>query len=154
VDTVFRFPGEGWVLTRPAIAALLDRGRAAGLRVRTGAEARELIVGGGHRVGGVALGSGEKLHSDVVVSCLGRWPQSLLDRAGVGVPMLAPEPEGSPAVGLVVLTTRARRRLQCVVCADGLVMRPDRAGRLALHSDAHDSRVRYQPPPAQAAPPV
>jgi glycine/D-amino acid oxidase-like deaminating enzyme len=155
VETVYRFAGEGWVLTRPAIAALLDRGRAAGLRVRTGVEAVGLSHGvSDQRVTGVALGSGEVLASDVVVSCAGRWTDRLLGPAGVEVPMIAPEPQGSPALGLVVSTTQVRSRLRSVLFADGLLVRPDRDRRLLLHSDAHDRRVPSQatdsPPPALA----
>jgi glycine/D-amino acid oxidase-like deaminating enzyme len=144
VETVYHFAGEGWVLTRPAIAALLEHGRALGVRVRTGVEARALIAAdGGRRVAGVALATGEEIRGDVVVSCVGRWTESLLRPAGIDVPMLSPEPQGSPAVGLVVLTSPARCGRRSVAFADGLVVRPDRGGRLALHSDTHDPRVRY-----------
>jgi glycine/D-amino acid oxidase-like deaminating enzyme len=57
-------------------------------------------------------------------------------------------------MGLVVSTTAVRSRLRSVLFADGLLVRPDRDGRLLLHSDAHDARVHSRtadpPPPAVA----
>jgi glycine/D-amino acid oxidase-like deaminating enzyme len=150
-DPIYHFAGAGWVLPRPAIGALLARGRAAGLRVRVNAEARELILGGSGGVTAVLLGSCEELRSDVVVSCVGRWTESLLRLADVRIPMLTPDPPGPRVAGLVVLTTRARRRLGCVISADGLVIRPERDGRLLLHSDAHDEGIPGQTVPELAA---
>jgi glycine/D-amino acid oxidase-like deaminating enzyme len=155
VDTVYEFPGEGWVLTRPAIAGLLERGRAAGLRVHTGVEVTDLLCGDSRRrVTGVVLGSGEELTADAVVTCVGRWTDGLLGPAGIEVPMIGPEQPGSPAVGLVVRTTPVPSRLHVVLFADGLVVRPDGDDRLLLHSDEHDLRVHAcapaTPPPVAA----
>ena len=65
-----------------------------------------------------------------------------------------PEPAPSAAVGLLVLTTPTVARLRRVVFADGLMMRPDGAGRLLLHGDEQDAEVRADtpvlPPPAIA----
>ncbi len=41
-----------------------------------------------------------------------------------------------------MLTTPTVARLRRVVYADGLMMRPDGAGRLMLHGDAQDAHVR------------
>ncbi len=112
VETVYRFPGEGWVQTGPVIAALLDRGRAAGLRLLSGTDARAYEFG------------------DVAVSCLGRWTGSVL---GAAVPMLGPDQPG--VAGLVARTTEARSRIGGVVVADGLLIRPEPGGRLLLTSE-------------------
>ena len=55
---------------------------------------------------------------------------------------------------MLVLTTPTVARLRRVVFADGLMMRPDGAGRLLLHGDEQDAEVRadtsVMPPPAIA----
>ena len=48
---------------------------------------------------------------------------------------------GSIALGLMVLTAPAVSRLRRLLLADDLMIRPDGAGRLLLHSDAHDRKV-------------
>jgi glycine/D-amino acid oxidase-like deaminating enzyme len=112
VETVFRFPGEGWVQTAPAIAELVERCRAAGVRLAFGTEVRGRELDG------------------VVVSCLGRWTGSVL---GAAVPMLEPDQPG--VAGLVARTTPVRSRINGVVLADGLMIRPEPGGRLLLNSD-------------------
>ena len=68
--------------------------------------------------------------------------------------MTDPEPAGSPAVGLLVTTTPVLARLRRVIYAEGLMIRPDGAGRLMLHGDPQDAHVRHDtrdlPPPAPA----
>jgi glycine/D-amino acid oxidase-like deaminating enzyme len=141
VDVVHHFVGEGWVLAAGAIAAQLERGAAAGLDVRGGVEVRELLTGAGRSIAGVELANGERLQADVVVSCVGRFTESLLRGAGVALPMVEPAVPGSPAIGLVVQTTPTRTSLRAVLHADGLSARPDRDGGLAVHSAAVDARV-------------
>src|SRR5581483_1186788 len=46
VETVYRFPEEGWLQPGPAVADLLDRARAAGVRVQTGTPGRPSELGG------------------------------------------------------------------------------------------------------------
>jgi glycine/D-amino acid oxidase-like deaminating enzyme len=140
LEVVYRFPGEGWVKTGPAVAALLERGRRAGLELLA-AEAQELIVDGSGRVGGVVVGGGRRLPCDAVVACAGRWTESLLAPSGVEVTMLSPGDTRGQVPGLVVQTTPVAGRVAGVILADGLMMRPDRGGRLLLHSDAHDAGV-------------
>jgi D-hydroxyproline dehydrogenase subunit beta len=148
-ESVYRFEGEGWVRTAPAVAALLERGQAAGLRARPYAEVRAFRRDAGGRIRGVVLDSGEELHSDVVISCAGRWTQSLLSTAGVDVPMLPPDAPRVP--GLVVRTTPIRSRVASVVLADGLLIRPDSGGRLLLHSDALDRGLTGTTAPPEMA---
>ncbi|MGN6167579.1 MAG: NAD(P)/FAD-dependent oxidoreductase, partial [Solirubrobacteraceae bacterium] len=101
LECVYRHDGEGWVHTGPAIAALLKKGAVAGLHLRTGTEVRELSVDGGGRVAGVVLASGQRLRTDAVVCCLGRFTESLLLSAGVHVPMLEPGRGATPVAGVV-----------------------------------------------------
>jgi len=142
VETILSFPGEGYVFTRPALADVLALGRDAGLSVRSGARVCGFRIRG-DAVCGVALASGEELDADVVVTCVGRWTGDLLAGIDVDVPMISPEPAGSAAVGLLVTTTPVLARLARVLHADGLMVRPDGAGRLMLHGDAQDLLVRH-----------
>lgn len=154
VDSVVTFPAEGYLFARPAIAELLDLGRRSGLRLRAGDAVAGFAERGGGRIGGVVLKSGERVEADSVITCVGRWTPELLATAGVELPFVGPEPTPSPAVGMLVLTTPTVARLRRVVFADGLMMRPDGAGRLLLHGDEQDAEVRadtsVMPPPAIA----
>jgi glycine/D-amino acid oxidase-like deaminating enzyme len=61
----------------------------------------------------------------------------------VEVPLVSAESRESAVVGLLVSTNPVRTRLDRVVFADGLMTRPEGGGRLLLHSDAIDARVRH-----------
>jgi glycine/D-amino acid oxidase-like deaminating enzyme len=154
VETILLHPSEGYLWARPAIAELLARGRDAGLRMVTGAVVTGFDSPDGERVTGVVLGSGETVSADRVITCVGRWTQKLLATADVEIPLTGVEPAPSPAVGLLVLTKPVPARLRRVVFANGLMMRPDGAGRLLLHGDEQDTHVRagteVLPPPEPA----
>lgn len=128
VDTVYRLPGEGWVQAGAAIEAMLERGRAAGLRVRAGTPGQPSDF------------------DDVVVSCVGRWTGSLLAATGVDVPML--EPGQPPVSGFVVRTGPVDARISSVIVADDFLIRPDAGGRLLLHSDRCDAQLTIDTAPA------
>jgi glycine/D-amino acid oxidase-like deaminating enzyme len=119
VETVYRFPEEGWLQPAPAVADLLGRARAAGVRVQTGT-----------RVGALDF-------EDIVVTCLGRWTGSMLANAGIIVPML--EDDDPEVAGLVARTRPVRSRLSSVAFADGLMIRPEPDGRLLVNADAGDA---------------
>ena len=114
-STVYRFPGEGWVQAAPAIADLLERARAAGVRLQTGTRVRAVDFEG------------------VIVTCVGRWTGSLLADAGIAVPMLEGDQPG--VAGFVARTSPVRSRIGSVVLADGLMIRPEPGGRLLLNAD-------------------
>ena len=146
LDCVYRYDGEGWVQTGPAVADLLGRGAAAGLRLRTATEVRELSVDSSSRLTGLRFASGERLATDAVVCCVGRLTESLLAHAGVQVPMLEPGRGAVPVAGLVVRTTPVRSRISRVVLADGLLIRPDGGGRLLVNSGACDAQLSGEAP--------
>jgi len=154
VEAILMYPSEGFLWARPAIAELLARARAAGLRVRTGEAVAGFAGADGERVTGVVLSSGETVSADRVITCVGRWTEELLATVDVAVPLTGAEPAPSLAVGLLVLTTPVPARLRTVVFANGLMMRPDGAGRLLLHGDEQDTHVRADtdvlPPPGEA----
>jgi glycine/D-amino acid oxidase-like deaminating enzyme len=146
VELVAHYPAAGYLFTRPALADLLVAGEDAGLRVRAGSRVRDFQTRA-DTVCGVTLASGEQLDADIVVSCVGRWSEELLGRLGLHLPMISAQPAGSPAVGLLVTTTPVLARLARVVVAGGLMVRPDGAGRLLLHGDEQDTRVREDTEP-------
>ena len=141
LDCVWSHDGEGWVQTGPAIAALLRLGSAAGLKLRTATEVRELTVDGSGRVTGLVLASGQRVDTDVVVCCLGRFTESLVCSAGVNVPMREPGAGAVPVAGLVARTTPLPSRLGRVLLADGVLIRPAGGGRLLVSSSAYDVEV-------------
>ncbi|HZO78697.1 MAG TPA: FAD-binding oxidoreductase [Solirubrobacteraceae bacterium] len=151
LECVYRHDGEGWVDTGPAIAALVRRGAAAGLRLRTATEVRELSVGASGRIAGLTLASGESVQADAVVCCLGRFTESLLSCAGAHVPMREPGRGEVPVAGLVARTTPIRSRLDRVLLADGVLIRPDGAGGLVVGSDAYDAELGAEPKPESGA---
>ncbi len=150
LECVYRHDGEGWVDTGPAITALVRRGAAAGLRLRAATEVRELSVGASGRIAGVTLASGRRLGADAVVCCLGRFTESLLSGVGAHVPMRAPGRGTVPVAGLVARTTRNRSRVDRVLLADGVLIRPDGAGRLLVSSDAYDAELAGDVPEPEA----
>lgn len=150
VKCVYRHDGEGWVDTGPAIAALVRRGSAAGLRLRTATEVRELSVDPSGRIAGLALASGQRLETDAVVCCLGRFTESLLCTAGVHVPMREPGRGTVPVAGLVARTTPIPSRVDRVLLADGVLIRPDGSGRLLVSSDAFDAELAGEVPEPRA----
>jgi D-hydroxyproline dehydrogenase subunit beta len=135
VEQVAFFPDEGYASPRPMIAELIGLARERGVRTRWNAPVVAL------EDGPVAvLASGERIEADAVVLCCGRWSGEVAGLAGLDIPMIAGE-AGSLALGLIVLTSPAVSRLRRLLLADDLMIRPDGAGRLLLHSDAHDRRI-------------
>lgn len=105
-DRVAWFPEEGYVLTEPLIASLVQRARERGADVRTGPAGHVTRVedsDAGRRV--VHTADGGELGADVVVCCAGRWTPEVTRLAGAregGVPITDPAPPGSSAPALVV----------------------------------------------------
>ena len=151
VDAVYRFAGEGWVQTAEAIAALLATADARRLELRTPASISRLNRDDAGRVTGVTLRGGEELVTDAVVSCAGRWTESLLATADVHVPMLTADEPGSRVPGLVARTTPVRTGIDGVVLADGLLIRSEPGGGLLVHSDALDRTLGGDTAPAGAS---
>ena len=125
------FPGR-------LIGELVRRAREHGAQTRWGTRLTEID----ERPGGVrvTLAGGETLDADRLVLCCGRWTGAAAALAGAEIPMLAAE-RGWLSVGLLVLTSAIAARLERVLIADGLMLRPDGGGRLMLHSDEHDRLV-------------
>lgn len=140
VQTIAWYPDEGFIFTKPFVGAVLAAAVEAGVEVRTGCRVVD-FVWSGEAVRGVRLESGEHVDADVVVSCVGRWTTELAATAGIDVPLVSPDVEQSPAVGLLVLTTPARSALQRMLFPDEVMIRPDGGGRILIHADEFDRRI-------------
>jgi glycine/D-amino acid oxidase-like deaminating enzyme len=142
VEQVAFYPDEGYASPRPMIADLLGLARERGVTTRWNARVVGLEDGPA-----VVLATGERLQADVVVLCCGRWSGEVAGLAGLELPMIAGDEAGSLAIGLLVLTSPGVQRVRRVLDADELMIRPDGAGRLLLHSDEHDRKVEPGAPP-------
>jgi glycine/D-amino acid oxidase-like deaminating enzyme len=152
VETVIFYPDEGYVHLGPLIGQLHRAAQARGARILHQARVVEIETVG-QRVRAIRLASGERFQTDVVILCCGSWTEEVVKLAGDSLPMIAADANGSPAVGLMVLTRPQTGRISRVLLADEIMIRPDGAGRLLLRSDVHDQRVnvRSRMPPFPAA---
>jgi len=140
-ERVAFYSDEGYAFPRPMIADLLRMARAHGASTRWGARVVGLEeLGGAVRV---TLRDGDVIEGDTVVLCCGRWSAEVAALAGAEIPML-PFERGSVSVGLLVLTSVITQRVERVLIPDEVMIRPDGAGRLLLHSDEHDRLVDPQ----------
>ena len=137
-ERVAFYSDEGYAFPRPMIAELLRGARRHGATTRWGARVVELE----ERAGGVrvVLDGGDAVDGDAVVLCCGRWSGEAAAMVGAEIPIL-PAERGSVSVGLLVLTSALAEPVNRVLIADELMIRPDGAGRLLLHSDEHDRLV-------------
>jgi D-hydroxyproline dehydrogenase subunit beta len=100
------FPDEGYVLTEPLIARLVEHAKAHGAQVLTGDEGRVVAVDGAPPQ--VRTATGAVLQADRVVCCAGRWTPGLAALAGAAlaapaqVPLVPWDTPGAAAPGLVV----------------------------------------------------
>jgi glycine/D-amino acid oxidase-like deaminating enzyme len=137
VDRLLFFPSEGYVLPTILLAHLLgdalDRG--AELRCPALVEAVTLAPEGVR----LQLGNGSVDVVDVAVSCVGRWTAGLMARAGHSLPMADPDAPGSATVGYLAYTRPTPIRLNRVLTAPRLNVRPDGGGRLVLQGLDLDS---------------
>jgi glycine/D-amino acid oxidase-like deaminating enzyme len=130
------WPSEGFVVPQLLVAWLLARATAHGVDLVTGDVAGFEIAAG--RTRGIRFADGSALKADRVLTCAGRWTESLLATAGVHVPM-QPAVQGGPSLGLLGYTTPTPTRLKRTITGPGLNVRPDaEAGRYVLQGHALD----------------
>jgi glycine/D-amino acid oxidase-like deaminating enzyme len=136
------FPDEAWVDVPGLVGRLVRVARANGARVMLADGVAELIVEHG-RATGVRLESGEAVDADLVVVAAGPATETLFAGVGVALPM-------APTPGLLVVSGPIAGRVDRVVHAGGVAMRPDGAGRIMLSSRSVDAALD----PATTAVPV
>lgn len=144
VTEVAYYPEEGWVDPLLLVSALLGAAVKRGARLRTGTRLNGIVVEGG-RVAGVRTSNGERIHADVVVNCAGPHAAEVAKMVGFDLPM-------ANTIGLVAVTTPAPIRINRVIHAPEIHLRPDGAGRLMLHQYFADQTVTTEtrPDPALA----
>ncbi|MBD0693687.1 FAD-dependent oxidoreductase [Streptomyces sp. CBMA123] len=129
------YPDDAHVVSDRLVAAVQERARSLGVRLRIGDAVTGLL--GADRVRGVRLASGQQIEADAVVSCAGRGTRELLCRAGADVPLVEPgDDSGTTVMGLLVRTSPVPVRVERVLHAPHLSIRPHSGGRLVLH--CHD----------------
>lgn len=131
------FPEEAHVFSARLLGRLLAEARAGGAEVETGVAVRE--VRSGTAGANVVLADGEVRTADVVVSCVGRWTNMLLD-----LPMLVP---GTGTSGYLATTSPLPVPLSRVLSTDRLCVRPEGGGRLLLRASDLDSAADPALPP-------
>lgn len=139
-DFVF-YAEDGWVETAGLIGRLLAAAAAAGATIRYPAPAERLLIEGG-RVTGVAA-AGTSYAADLVIDCTGIAAGALLPPHGLTVAQ-------RPSAGLLVVTEAAPLRLERVVHAPGVYLRPDGNGRVLIGSEAIDAGLAGLPADAPA----
>lgn len=141
------YPADAHVISDRFVAAVQERCRLMGVAIRTGDAVTDFL--GTDRVRGVTLASGERIEADAVVSCAGRGTRELLGRAGAEVPLVEPGDEGVTTMGLLVRTSPVPVRVERVLHAPHLSIRPHSGGRLVLHChDIDEELVPDHPDPA------
>jgi glycine/D-amino acid oxidase-like deaminating enzyme len=152
VREVAYFPDEAFLLTRPAIRALLDYAMARGLRLVTG-DAVTQLLSTGDRVRGVHLASGAVLEADTVVLCAGWRTPSLAAQLGVDVPLVPVDAPGSEAPCLVAWTDPlpAPVRLSRFISPPDVDLRLAEYGRLLIEMGDIDNAIDLATDAAQLA---
>jgi glycine/D-amino acid oxidase-like deaminating enzyme len=138
-ERVAFYSDEGYVFARPMIADLLSLARARGAVTRW--RARVVAIDEAPTAVRATLADGERVEADTIILCTGRWTGESARMVGAEIPMLPADERGALTIGLLVLTTPLAQRLDRVLIADELMIRPDGGGRLLLHSDEHDRMV-------------
>jgi len=133
VREVAYFPEEGYLLTRPAIAALLQFATERGVKLVTGDAVAELLTAG-ERVRGVRLASGAEIVAETVALCAGWRTPSLAAPLGFDVPLVPVEAPGSLAPCVVAWSEPASVRVSRYVSPPDLDIRPAEGGRLMFEA--------------------
>lgn len=124
VEQVAWFPSEGYCDAPSLVAHLAQQACALGADIRTNTGVVDFILER-DRVSGVITSSGERIPSDVVVGCVGRWTDMLTARMGQSQSM-------APTFGLLVSTSRVPTTLASLIHTPDVNLRPDGGSRLLL----------------------
>lgn len=135
VGPVHFYPRDMHVLGDLMLAAVLDRARTAGARVRIGQ--RAAAVSGT----GAQLANGAEITADAVLCCAGRGNADLVP----DLPLLPPGAPERPTRGLLVRTTPVAEPVTRVIHAPELSVRPHTGNRLLLHCHDLDSTLTDEP---------
>lgn len=121
-EAIAFYPSEGYVDAVGLAATLLQRAKAMGATVRTGATVASLGTMKG-RMRQVALLSGETLSARQVVCAVGRWSGALMSTVGFDLPM-------APTRSCLATTSPVAARLRTMVFSTAINIRPQGEGLL------------------------
>jgi len=144
------FPREAYCFPQLYLAHLLSTAADLGVKVISGNAVQTIDVAGGRPVLGLA--DGTVLSCNHVVSCVGRWTQSLLKQADVTLPMTEFEHAGDATVGYLAVTNPLPVSLARLLTTSQLNIRPDGGGRLMLQALGLDATADPRDIPATDAP--
>ncbi|HEX4764864.1 MAG TPA: FAD-binding oxidoreductase [Lichenihabitans sp.] len=144
------YPEEGWADVGLFVSALLGFCRSSGVTVIENDPARTVCQAGGRITGG-RLRSGMEIDADVVITALGRWTSEFASSLGIDVPLVAPEPAGSKALGLLVRVLPRDGAPRRLLHSQSINWSPLANGRALLASDAGDETVANDRSPEAAS---
>jgi glycine/D-amino acid oxidase-like deaminating enzyme len=139
------FPGEGYLLTGPLIARLVEHAAANGARILTGDQGRVTAID--PAAPEVRTATGVIVRPDVVVCCAGRWTPALaaLASPAARVPLIPWDTPGSRAPGLVVRVAPSGQPAPVrLLHTPDLALRPHPDGQ--LHLEASDAAADLHTP--------
>ena len=145
IDSAVFFPTEAHCDPALLMAHLLGVLRAHDAEVRY--PVRVKALSSTTRSARVILADGQVLDADHVVSCVGRWTETLMSTIGAHVPMQPHTGPGSAPMGHLATTSPVPARLQRVVTAPDLNVRPHGGGRLLLQAPGLDDAADVSDPP-------
>ena len=140
---------EGWADVGAFVDALLGFCRASGVTLVASDPAEKVLQADG-RVTGVRLVSGAVIEARTVVTALGRWTPAFALSLGIDVPLVAPEPAGSKALGLLARVRPPAGSPRRLLHSPRVNWSPLADGRALLASDAGDEAVAGDRSPAAA----
>ena len=136
------YPEEGWADVGLMVSALLGLCRSSGVTMVENDPARTVRQAGG-RITGVRLRSGGEIDADVIITALGRWTPDFAAALGIEVSLVAPEPAGSKALGLLVRALPRDGAPRRLLHSPSINWSPLADGRALLASDAGDETVAH-----------
>jgi glycine/D-amino acid oxidase-like deaminating enzyme len=150
VREVVFYPKEAFLLTVPAVQALLDFATARGATLVTGDPVVQFVTTG-DRMQGVRLASDAEIAADVVILCAGWRTPTLAAQLGVDIPLVPVAAPGSNAPCLVAWSNPAPVRLSRYISPPDLDLRPAERGRLLLEAGDRDDAIDLATDAAQLA---
>jgi len=126
------FAREAYCYPQLYLAHLLRVAAKLGVQVINGAQVKAFDIENDQPM--VRLADGGVIGCDRVVSCVGRWTETLLAQADDTLPMASFEHAGDVTVGYLAVTNPLPVSLTRLVTTSQLNVHPDGAGRLMLQA--------------------
>ncbi|MFZ0215194.1 MAG: FAD-binding oxidoreductase, partial [Candidatus Dormiibacterota bacterium] len=137
---VVSYEEEGWLDAPCYIQAMRKLAAAHGAQVFESPAPLALVARSGH-VAGVERADGTRLEADCVVTCAGRWTEELLAPLDVAIPLVTADRPGSAPLGMLVVTAPHANLPRRILHGPEVALRPDRGGRVRIHSNSLDREL-------------